>query len=126
MQRYKINFALGEAVVEIVKTYKYPDIIRKKGTICLVRDVKTKHTDGVGFELLTPIISTGRRPERRMRMAKDYYREWSYRDRCDAYKEGDRKGVEQYDRDSESSDRAYERWRNGGEYSDPNPDGRFH
>ena len=59
-------------------------------------------------------------------MSRDTYREWSYADRCDAWRDGDRDGCRQYDRDSESSDRAYDNYRNGGEFSDPDPDGRFH
>lgn len=59
-------------------------------------------------------------------MPRDPYREWSYQDRCDASRDGDREGVRQYDRDSESGDRAYDNWRNGGDFSDPDPDGRFH
>jgi len=56
----------------------------------------------------------------------DYYRNWSYQDRCDARDRGDYEGVRSYDRDSESSDRAYDSYRNGGEFSDPYEDGRFH
>lgn len=56
----------------------------------------------------------------------DPYRDWSYSDRCDAYRDGDRDNVNKYDADSESSDAAYESWKNGGDFSDPNPDGRFH
>ena len=59
-------------------------------------------------------------------MRKDVYREWSYADRCEAFQEGDRKGCQQYDQDSESSDRAYDNWLSGGDFSDPDPDGRFH
>lgn len=59
-------------------------------------------------------------------MNKDYYREWSYQDREDAWRGGDRDGCRKYDDDSDSSDRAYENYRNGGEFSDPDPDGRFH
>lgn len=59
-------------------------------------------------------------------MKKDPYREWSYHDRVDAWKEGDYENCRKYDEDYESSERAYENWRNGGEYSDPDPDGRFH
>jgi len=58
-------------------------------------------------------------------MRKDVYREWSYQDRCDAYQNGDREGCQQYDRDSESSDRAYDSWRNGGDFVGPYPDERF-
>ena len=56
----------------------------------------------------------------------DYYRQWSYLDRCEAKDRGEYKAVDQWDRDSESSDRAYERWLNGKDFSDPDPDGRFH
>lgn len=59
-------------------------------------------------------------------MSRDVYKEWSYTDRCDAYRDGDKPSCERYDRDSESSDRAYDNWRNGGDFSDPDPDGRFH
>jgi len=57
---------------------------------------------------------------------KDYYRDWSYDDRCDARDRGERDAVRQWDNDHDSSDRAYEQWRNGHEFSDPDPDGRFH
>lgn len=57
---------------------------------------------------------------------RDYYREWSYADRCDASREGNYEAVEQWDRDNESSNNAYDNWRNGGEYSDPDYNGRFH
>ena len=57
---------------------------------------------------------------------KDPYREWSYSERCDAFRNGDYEGCRKYDEDSESSDRAYENWRYGGDFQDPNPDGRFH
>ena len=56
----------------------------------------------------------------------DPYRDWSYQDRCDACRDGDIKNVDRYDADSESSDRAYDQWRRGGPFADPNPDGRFH
>lgn len=59
-------------------------------------------------------------------MARDYYREMSYQDRCDARDNGDYEAVRSYDRDSESRDRAYESYRNGGDFSDPDSDGRFH
>lgn len=58
-------------------------------------------------------------------MSQDPYRDWSPADRSDAAREGDRKGVEQYDRDSESSERAWESWITGGEFQDPEPDNRF-
>lgn len=57
---------------------------------------------------------------------RDPYREWSYADRCDARDRGEREAVRKWDQDSESSERAYDEWRNGGDFSDPNPDGRFH
>ena len=59
-------------------------------------------------------------------MARDPYREWSSVDRSNAWREGDIDGCKQYDRDYESSDRAYDNYRAGGDFSDPNPDGRFH
>ena len=52
-------------------------------------------------------------------MARDQYREWSPEDRTDAWREGDREGCRKYDQDYESSDRAYDNYRNGGEFSDP-------
>jgi hypothetical protein len=55
----------------------------------------------------------------------DPYREWSYQDRCDARRQGDTENVRRYDEDFESSDRAYDEYRNGNEFSDPNPNGRF-
>jgi hypothetical protein len=62
-----------------------------------------------------------------MARLRDPYREWSWNDRCDARDDPDqRENVERYDRDSESGERAYEQYRKGGEFSDPNPDGRFH
>jgi hypothetical protein len=58
---------------------------------------------------------------------RDPYREWSYGDRCDASSDRAlRDAVQQYDKDEASSDAAYFRWLNGGPFSDPNPDGRFH
>ena len=57
---------------------------------------------------------------------QDPYRNWSYSDRIDAYRDGDYGRCNQYDRDSESSDRAYDNWRSGGDFCDPDPDGRFH
>ena len=58
-------------------------------------------------------------------MKRDVYREWSYQDRCDAFRNGDREGCRQYDDDRDSSERAYQNWRNGGDYVDPEPDHRF-
>jgi hypothetical protein len=57
---------------------------------------------------------------------RDYYREWSYQDRCYARDNREREAVKQWDRDSESGEAAYQQWRNGNEFSDLNPDGRFH
>jgi len=58
---------------------------------------------------------------------RDPYRDWSYHDRCDARHEPEqRANVQKYDEDSSSSDRAYDNYRAGGDFSDPNPDGRFH
>ena len=59
-------------------------------------------------------------------MRRDSYREWSSEDRSDAWRDGDAEGCRQYDDDFESSNRAYDNWRNGGDFSDPNIDGRFH
>ena len=59
-------------------------------------------------------------------MSKDYYREWSYQDRCDARDRGEMDAVRQWDRDSDSSNAANQEWRQGGDFSDPNPEGRFH
>jgi len=57
---------------------------------------------------------------------RDPYREWSYQDRCDARHDPDqREAVRKYDRDAESSDRAYDSYRGGGDFADPDPDGRF-
>jgi hypothetical protein len=58
-------------------------------------------------------------------MRKDYYRDWTYQDRQDAYREGDYVGCRRYDEDRDSSDRAYENWRNGGDFQDPETDNRF-
>lgn len=57
---------------------------------------------------------------------RDTYRDWSPSDRTEAWKNGDYDGCKQYDDDFESSDRAYENWQGGGDFSDPDPDGRFH
>jgi hypothetical protein len=58
---------------------------------------------------------------------RDPYREWSVADRSNAGRDPDqRDGCRRYDEDWESSDRAYAQWRCGGDYSDPEPDGRFH
>lgn len=58
-------------------------------------------------------------------MKRDVYREWSLNDRNESYRQGDYEGCRQYDRDRESGDRAYENWRNGVDFQDPNPDERF-
>jgi len=61
------------------------------------------------------------------RETRDPYRDWSYADRREAQHDPEqREAVRQYDRDAESSDRAYDSYRSGGEYSDPDRDGRFH
>lgn len=57
---------------------------------------------------------------------RDPYREWTPADRSDAWRDGDREGCRKYDEDFESSDRAYDNYRNGGDFSDPDTDGRFH
>ena len=59
-------------------------------------------------------------------MTNDPYREWTSGDRTDAWQDGDYEGCERYDNDFDSSDRAMENWRNGGDFSDPDPEGRFH
>lgn len=59
-------------------------------------------------------------------MPRDTYREWGPSERTDAWLNGDREGCYQYDRYFESSDRAYENYRNGGDFTDTNTDGRFH
>ena len=58
-------------------------------------------------------------------MSRDVYREWSYSDRVEAYRNGDYEGCRQWDDDFDSSERAYENWRNGGDFEDPQPDHRF-
>ena len=58
---------------------------------------------------------------------RDPYREWSYADRRDAERDPEqRENCRRYDEDSQSSDRADNEWRKGRDFSDPNPDGRFH
>lgn len=58
---------------------------------------------------------------------RDPYRDWSYNDRCEARRNPEqRENVRRYDADAESSDRAYDEYRAGRDFSDPNPDGRFH
>lgn len=56
---------------------------------------------------------------------RDPYREWTPEDRSNAWRDGDRDGCRQYDRDRDSGDRAYDNWRNGGEFVDPHQDKRF-
>jgi hypothetical protein len=58
-------------------------------------------------------------------MSRDPYREWTPADRSDAWRSGDYEGCRRYDDDLESSDRAYDNWRNGGDYQDPEPGNRF-
>lgn len=58
----------------------------------------------------------------------DPYRDWSYYERREAFRSDDydvRQAAHQAERDSESSDRAYENWRHGGDYEDPEPNNRF-
>ena len=60
-------------------------------------------------------------------MTGDPYRDWSYQDRVDARQdESQRDNCRRYDEDAESSDRAYDEYRSGGDFADPDPDGRFH
>jgi len=59
-------------------------------------------------------------------MERDPYREWSSGDRTNAWRDGDIEGCRKYDDDFESSERAYSNWRNGGDFSDPDTNGRFH
>jgi hypothetical protein len=57
----------------------------------------------------------------------DPYRDWSLDDRNEArYDPDQRENCRRYDEDAESGDRAYEQYRSGRDFSDPNPDGRFH
>jgi hypothetical protein len=56
---------------------------------------------------------------------RDPYRDWSPCDRSEAWRDGDRDGCRRYDDDRDSSDRAYDNWRNGGNFQDPEPDKRF-
>lgn len=58
-------------------------------------------------------------------MKRDVYREWTPSDRSDAWRNGDREGCRQYDRDRDSSDRAYDNYLNGGDFRDPQRDERF-
>lgn len=58
---------------------------------------------------------------------RDPYREWSYQDRVDARWDPDqRENCRRYDEDIESSERAYDEWRAGRDFCDPDPNGRFH
>lgn len=58
---------------------------------------------------------------------RDPYREWSIDDRWKAGRDPDqRKDCDRYDADRDSGERAYENWRNGGDFRDPDPEGRFH
>lgn len=56
---------------------------------------------------------------------RDYYRELSYADRCDARDRGEMDIVRQWDRDHESSERAYDNWMRGGDFRDSHSDERF-
>lgn len=56
---------------------------------------------------------------------RDPYRDWSPADRQDAWRDGDREGCRRYDDDRDSSDRAYDEWRNGGDFRDPEDGHRF-
>lgn len=58
----------------------------------------------------------------------DPYRDWSFPERRDAFRSDDydvRQAAHQAQEDSDSGDRAYENWRNGGDFVDPEPDNRF-
>lgn len=58
---------------------------------------------------------------------RDPYREWSYQDRCDAgWDSKQRDNCREYDEDAASSDRAYDEYRAGHGFHDPDPNGRFH
>ena len=57
----------------------------------------------------------------------DPYRDWSPSERSEhGHADERREECRRYDEDRESSDRAYAEWGSGGEFSDPNPAGRFH
>ncbi len=59
--------------------------------------------------------------------SRDPYREWSYSDRVEAGRDPElRSECRRYDNDSESSERAYDNWRSGGDFADSDPDGRFY
>ena len=55
----------------------------------------------------------------------DPYRDLSPSDRREAWKNGDYESCRRYDRDFESSQRAYENWISGGVFRDYEPDERF-
>ena len=55
----------------------------------------------------------------------DPYRDWTPADRSDAWRRGNKGECERYDRDRDSSERAYEEWLKGGGFRDPQPDNRF-
>jgi len=60
---------------------------------------------------------------------RDPYRDWSYDERREARHSDDyemRQAARQADADFESSERAYDNWRAGGDFADPDPDGRFY
>ena len=81
---------------------------------------------GAHIPKLVPVAQKEREGDMRPE-PRDPYREWSYQDRCDARHDHDqRENVQRYDADSESSDRAYDSYRSGKDFRDPNPDGRFH
>lgn len=64
-----------------------------------------------------------------MNVPRDPYRDWSYDERREARFSDDyetREAARQADEDFESSERAYKEYLNGNDFSDPNPDGRFH
>lgn len=58
-------------------------------------------------------------------MSRDSYRDWTSSDRSDAWRDRDLDGCRRYDEDFESSERAYDQWRSGGAFEDPEPDNRF-
>jgi len=58
-------------------------------------------------------------------MSRDVYREWSYQDRLDNYRDKNFDDCRKYDNDRDSGERAYEEWRNGGNFEDPIEGNRF-
>jgi hypothetical protein len=58
-------------------------------------------------------------------MSRDPYRDWSYSDRLAAGRDGDKEGCRRYDEDFDSSERAYQNYRDGNDFIDPEPDQRF-